>query len=94
MEPDNEDRAGFACTAVEAYAAITRFDPREQKISVDGPEDTDGREHAEEVMSDLLGDMRHLAKSLGIDWDTINERGAGHFEYESEEEYDLKGGES
>lgn len=86
MSVDNEDRAGFAAAAVNAYCSMTRFDPREQTVSVEGPDDKDGREHAEEVMSDLLGDLRHLAKAFGIDWDAIDERGREHFEYELAEE--------
>jgi hypothetical protein len=67
-EPDNEDRAGFALSGVEAYARTTRSGSSEQTVSVDGPDDEEGREHAEEVISDLLCDLRHLCDVLGVNF--------------------------
>lgn len=74
-EVTNADRAGWAQAAAEAYASETRFDPREQVI-VNG--DDDDKDHASEVIGDLLGDLRHLCDTLGLDFDTLSETGAMH----------------
>lgn len=89
-EPDNSDRAEWAGAALDAYAGMTRNDPREQTVEVTGPEDADGRENAEEVMSDLLCDMQHLCARWGIEWPAMLERADGHFaaEHDDEEETD------
>lgn len=81
--PDNTDRAGWAQSAVHHYASLTRSDPREQTVS---SEDEDAREHAEEVISDLLGDLRHLSRQLGINFQTMLGRSLGHFTEELAEE--------
>lgn len=84
----NNDRGFWALCAVEAYAGETRMDPREQVI--DGAKveagDPDHKAHAEELISDLLGDIRHLCDQFGIDWDTVDDRGADHYLAEKEEE--------
>lgn len=49
----NDERAGCALEAVEAYA-VTRYAYR------------DG-EAVETILRDLLGDLRHLAEALGLD---------------------------
>lgn len=80
MEPDNEDRAGFANVALDAYAGETRHNPREQHV------DVLDKEHVEEVMGDLLCDLMHLAKLAGVDFDQVVESGRFNFEFEAEEE--------
>lgn len=87
-EPDNADRASFARTGVEAYARCTRSG--DSTVTVDDPADPDSRENAEEVIGDLLGDLRHLCQAWGIDFDEVSERGRGHFEYEVAEEAEMK----
>lgn len=67
-EPTNADRADWARVGVHAYAEETRHDPREQTVSGETEED---RDHAEEVISDLLCDMRHLADVLGINFQEV-----------------------
>lgn len=88
MEPDNTDRAEWAGAALDKYAEMTRNDPREQTVTVDGPDDEEGREHAEEVLSDLLCDLQHLADQLGVDWDVVTERGERNHADEMEESDD------
>jgi hypothetical protein len=83
-EPGNGDRAGWAQEALEAFARQTRHDPAEQALMT-GTEQED-REHAEEVLSDLLADLQHFARRHGLDWDTCLCRGEMHFEEEVEEE--------
>lgn len=85
-EPDNGDRAEWAGAALDAYAAQTRHDPREQTVFVTGPDDEDGRENAEEVMSDLLCDMQHLCARWGIEWPAMLERADGHFAAEHDDD--------
>lgn len=70
-EPTNEERAEWARTAANAFAAETRYDPREQVISVTGPDDTEGKDNAKEILSDLLCDTRHLCNVLGISFNEI-----------------------
>jgi len=88
-EPNNGNRASWARTGVNAYAAETRHSPSEQVIDMTTPDEWPGRDHAEEVISDFLGDLRHLCKELGLDFDELSERGNGHYEYEVAEEAEL-----
>ncbi|MFI6029484.1 hypothetical protein [Amycolatopsis magusensis] len=67
---DNARRAGFAALAVFAYAH------RVGAINAANDEDP------ETVISDLLGDLRHLADSLGLDFAELDRRGRGHYEPE------------
>ncbi|MGW4527813.1 hypothetical protein [Amycolatopsis sp. NPDC004378] len=67
---DNGRRAGFAALAVFAYAH------RVGAINDVNDEDP------ETVISDLLGDLRHLADSLGLDFAELDRRGRGHYEPE------------
>jgi len=86
-ELNNKSRAGWAREAVEAYARETRHSPSEQVIDVTTrPDEWPGRDHAEEVISDLLGDLRHLCDELGLDFDEQSERGAMHHREEVAEE--------
>lgn len=41
-----------------------------------------GDEEVETVMSDFLGDMRHFADAVGVDFDAVNDRGQYHYEAE------------
>lgn len=81
-EPDNNDRAGWAASALEAYAAETR--PIEEVSLSIGNEDD--KEAFEEQLSDLLCDMHHLADKWGSDFDALMERGEGNYVEEVEEE--------
>lgn len=67
---DNARRAGFAALAVFAYAGRVG--------AINGLNDED----PETVISDLLGDLRHLADSLGLDFAELDRRGRGHYEPE------------
>lgn len=75
-EITNEDRAGFADVAVDAYHLRTRH--------VVGPDINDPEEW-EEVMSDLLCDLRHLADVRGLDWNVLLARGVSHYMAEIDE---------
>lgn len=75
---DNNGRAGFAAAALATYYDETRDDG-----------DTYGDEGSEEfndAFSDLLGDLQHLARRAGLNFDELMERGTGHFEEEVQEE--------
>lgn len=80
QEPNNEDRANFAWAAVNAYAAETRSGG--ERVVSDPRLSTDTRAQAEEVISDLLCDLRHLAVAWDIDWEAVDERGRWHFDFE------------
>lgn len=67
---DNGRRAGFAAIAVLVYAART------------GLLNDRNDEEPTTVLGDLLGDLRHLADSLGLDFGELN--GHGEFHYEPE----------
>lgn len=41
-----------------------------------------GDEDIETVLSDLLGDLRHLADVVGVDFDEANDRGRYHYDAE------------
>jgi hypothetical protein len=56
-EPTNADRADFARAALLAYAEQTRYDPADHDLSV--------VEVFEEILGDLLCDVRHLRDQLG-----------------------------
>lgn len=78
---DNDGRAGFAATALAAYYDETR-----------NTGDTYGDEGSEEfndALSDLLGDLQHLARRAGLNFGELMERGTGHFEEELREEMAL-----
>lgn len=85
-EPNNEDRAEWARVGVNAYAEETRFDPNEQVVELEGPDDQDGKDHAEEVISDLLCDMRHLCDVLGISFQGMLERSHSNYTQDVAEE--------
>lgn len=83
IEPDNEDRADFANDAVGAYVERTRpADPYPVEL---GTLDEDDREALASALGDLLCDLRHWADVTGIDFDTADENGRGHYEIELEE---------
>ena len=82
--PTNEDRAAFARLAVDAYYLRTRHEV--------GPEED--VEAWEEVASDLLCDLHHLADRHGVDWDAVVRRASGHYEAEIIEEAGIEVGDS
>lgn len=65
--PDNNDRASFAATALQAYFSETRFN-----AATYGDE---GSSEMDEAFGDLLCDLRHLAERAGLDWAVLNNRG-------------------
>lgn len=67
---DNGRRAGFAINGLVAYARRTGL--------LNGRNDED----PETVIGDFLGDLRHLADALGLDYAEIDEHGQGHYEAE------------
>jgi hypothetical protein len=71
MTPDNQARAAAASQAVEAYQNAKQgtlgWLPRS----------------AEEILTDLLSDLRHFADATGIDFDTANRIAQDHYEFES-----------
>jgi hypothetical protein len=67
---DNRLRAGWAAEALLVFARRT---------------DLLGTWHAETpeaAIGDLLGNLRHLASLLGLDFDELNAEGQSHYEYE------------
>lgn len=71
---DNGRRAGFAVGAVLAYAERTGL------LSDRNDEDP------ATVLGDLLGDLRHLADSLGLDFAELDRRGTNHYVSELNDE--------
>jgi hypothetical protein len=64
---DNGRRAGFAALAVLTYARRT------------GLLNDYGDEEPATAIGDLLGDLRHLADSLGLGFAELDRRGEGHY---------------
>lgn len=89
VEPTNEDRAGWAMTALNAYAKETRS-TGEQEIVIDHDEE-DATEQLEEVAGDLLCDLMHLLRKHGVDPTDIIDRGYMHFNAEEAEAEDDDG---
>lgn len=75
---DNDGRAGFAATALEAYHDETR--------NTGGTYGDEGSEEFAEVFGDLLGDLQHLARRAGVDFHDLLDTGTRHFEEEVQEE--------
>jgi hypothetical protein len=77
VEPNNEDRAHWALAAVNTYSELIH----------NGHKVNEGdAEHAEEVMADLLADLRHLSKKLGVDFESANLRADINFTAEEAEQ--------
>jgi hypothetical protein len=57
VDPTNADRADFARAALLAYAKQTRYSPDDHDLTVP--------EVFEEILGDLLCDVRHLRDQLG-----------------------------
>jgi hypothetical protein len=72
----NETRADWAEAAAQTFASLTRWGW--DFIT----SDTEGQD---EILGDLFGDLRHLAKRLGLDPEELAERGKGSFEEECAE---------
>lgn len=64
---DNHRRATFASVAVKAYAEATGVMDEEPSLAI----------------GDLLGDLRHLCDSLGVDYDELDDRGERHYQPET-----------
>lgn len=79
VEPDNEDRAGFALRALQEYAAVTRNNPDEQVVLFDS-------ENVEELVKDLLCDLMHLADLAELEVDDLIESARYHHDCEVDEE--------
>jgi O-succinylbenzoate synthase len=85
VEPDNEDRAGWAHVALNAFAKETRNDPREQEVEISDDE-IGGRDQLEEVAGDLICDLMHLLKLHGLEPEEIIATARYNFEFEEDEE--------
>lgn len=72
--PSNDERIGWAREAADAYCKATRQRKLVEYIS----DPSDG----EEVIADLLCDLRHLADSMQVDWDQARTRAATHYSAE------------
>ncbi len=71
MTPDNQARAAAGAQAVEAYQNAKQGTPGGLPQS------------AEEILTDLLSDLRHFADATGIDFDTADRIAQDHYEVES-----------
>ena len=71
---DNGGRADFAAAALQAHFDETHFSP-----DTYGDE---GSELMETEICDLLGNLMHLAKRAGLDFEAMLENGRHHFEEE------------
>lgn len=80
-ELNNWGRASFAATALTAY-----HDETHPSSSSYGDE---GSEQFAETFSDMLGDLQHLARRAGVDFQELLERGTYHFMAEVQEEMAL-----
>lgn len=76
----NEDRAKWAAKAVSAYVAVTRYGGVGQSME-SGQEE---REVAAEWISDLIGDLGHLASLHDLNMGDLVTRGLEHYHYEVE----------
>jgi hypothetical protein len=77
-DPTNADRADFARAALLAYAEQTRYDPADRDLSV--------AEVFEEILGDLLCDVRHLRDQLGHGTDILDFSAYNCYEDELAEE--------
>jgi hypothetical protein len=68
----NRDRAEFAAAAVQA------FGERVGLVSEDG----EVVEEWEDLLGDLIGDLRHFCDGHGIDWIAVLNNGNFHYHYE------------
>ena len=78
-EPDNEDRAGWALVALNAYGKETRA--VDQILIEDGA--IGGRDLLEEVAGDLICDLMHLLAKHGLEPEEIMATGRYHYGEES-----------
>lgn len=63
---DNGVRAANAAEGLIAYARPIGLETEELTM----------------VFGDFLGDLRHLADAVGVDWDAVDERGQDHYRCE------------
>lgn len=67
--------------ADHAFAALTAY----RRSTIDRAKVDmlrEGGDLTEEVFTDLLADLRHLADELDVDFDEVNERGGWHYSHE------------
>lgn len=74
----NRDRIGWAEVALDAFA--------EETFSKDFATAFDDGE-GDDVIADLLCNLRHLAKARGLDFADLDRRGAANFEHEDAPDY-------
>lgn len=79
-EPDNSDRAEWALEALNTFAKLTHYDPREQSVD---PEDKD---YLEGLASDLICDLMHLLNQAGIEPEEVIPTARYNYEFERDEE--------
>lgn len=63
---DNTRRAGFALAAVQEYARVCNEADEEPEI----------------VISDFLGDLRHLCDAVGLSFEALSDHGDWHYQAE------------
>lgn len=80
----NRDRADWASDALEEFAADTRH--YSVNLDVDAVETDEDRVEAAEILRDLLGDLRHWAERVGVDYDLAAQMGKEMYETEKEED--------
>lgn len=81
VEPTNEDRAVWAHQALISYGRLTRHDAGDLAAIRDQEPEV-----IEEVVGDLLSDLRHLADALQIDFDEINAGARRNYQEELDDE--------
>jgi hypothetical protein len=74
-EMTNEQRAVVAAQAVEAYRVAGEYSDQ----------------HPAELLGDLLGDLRHWAAKVGVDFEQCDRNALACFEAEVKEEADNAG---
>lgn len=73
---NNKERMNAACRAIGSYMATKWI--------------TDLDANKQEVLTDLLTDLRHYAGQVGIDWDKTDGMAKKHYEAEAKEERRLQ----
>ncbi len=71
MTPENQARAAAGAAAIEAHQLA--------KGDIDGL----SPQSPEEILIDLLSDLRHFAEAAGLDFETANRVAQDHYEFES-----------
>lgn len=79
LHPENEKRANWARNAAQVFAKETFGRSLVKAIEEEG---------GETVIGDLIGDLGHLCRRYGIDYEAALTSAASHFAYENDLNYD------